>query len=424
MSDDYLVKNATMEQLAEAIRNVTGIESLLTPEQMIEVISVMQKISADDKSIEIEDDSLQIKDFEKKYYKIENNEETEVTGFARDLRPVTVPDEEEEGYKLAWIKDKRVQEIDYENLDNAENEYPSVKAIIRDKLLSINTEDITPEDLPKNVTLSALLGYDSKNHVSNPNLWELSAGWYLSRGVINIAPETPLDRLATDRVILISNVVVAAPLCAYVAIIMPTEISGIGSGASMVYCFYDRTSTDPEDFSYQTENILTSGIIETDISETNNRVPSSLAVVNYVADKLSVTEVANPNLWELKTGWYRASGTINVSPNESLSADSDRLILISNQQFADQVYVYSALIMPVNPPASGFGRGMTQVACFYVKDSEDPEDFSHDYRSVLTSDIVEQTIVPSAASEYKIPSELAVVNYVDTLISAINGGSY
>lgn len=241
---------------------------------------VVVDIATDDKSVEIADNELKLKDFLTKYYKLEDEQQVEVEGFSDNLRPITVQDGD--SYKLAWIKDDRVQEIDYENLENAENEYPSVKAILQDKLLSINIEDIVPEDLPKNVTLNALLGYENKNRVNNPNLWELSPGWYLSRGVISIAPEVPLDNLALDRVILISNVVVAAPLCVYIATIMPTEISGQGSGASMVYCVYDKTSSNPEDYSHQTEQIVTSGIIETDISETNNCIPTSLAVVNYV----------------------------------------------------------------------------------------------------------------------------------------------
>ncbi len=140
-------------------------------------------IATDDKSIEISDNKLKLKDFLTKYYKIEDGEQVEVEGFSDNLRPIIVQDED--SYKLAWIQDERVQDITYGD-ENAENEYPSVAAVLQDKLLSFSAENIVPEDLPKNVTLNALLGYENKNRVNNPNLWELSPGLYLCSGDITI----------------------------------------------------------------------------------------------------------------------------------------------------------------------------------------------------------------------------------------------
>ena len=369
---------------------------------------VVVDIATDDKSIEIADNKLKLKDFLTKYYKIEDEEQVEVAGFSDNLRPIAVQDGD--SYKLAWIKDERVQEIDYANLENAENEYPSVKALLQDKLLSINIEDIVPEDLPKNVTLNALLGYENKNRLTNPNLWELSAGWYLSRGVINIAPETPLDRLSIDdRVILVSSAVVAAPFYVYVAIIMPTELSGRGSGASIVYCFYDKTSSDPEDFSYQVEHILTSGIMETDISETDNRIPTSLAVVNYVANKLSVTEVANPNLWELDTGLYLCSGDISVT--------EETVIPIGDAK----IYAFINRIGEAGEESNLFTLFNMQFGIMYGYS----DDASHGQIHVTVDDSQISISFDDTTADYDhIPTTKAVTDYVNNLIAAINGGSY
>lgn len=385
---------------------------------------VVVDIATDDKSIEIADNKLKLKDFLTKYYKLEDEEQVEVEGFSDNLRPIAVQDGD--SYKLAWIRDKRVQEIGYDEVGtDVENEYPSIKAILQDKLLSIDVESIIPEDLPKNVTLNALLEYENKNHVSNPNLWELSPGWYLSRGVINTAPETPLDNLTVERVILVSNAVVAAPFYVYVAVILPTEISGQGSGASMVYCFYDKTSSDPEDFSCQVEHILTSGIVETDISETDNRIPTSLAVVNYVEDKVP-THVEDPVLHDLDTGVYVVSGELDYddiiddgSPY-SILADSAYLI-VSSVTLPSCSNAKLGLLLNTFPNVVGDVDVNSAVTSFLV--AQVGNEWTGAKQEYLSESHLTTSLDMLVDNEH-IPTAKAVKDYVDNLISAINGGSY
>ena len=253
---------------------------------------VVVDISTDDKSIEVKDNTIQIKDFLTKYSKIEDNEEIEIDGFARDLRPITVPDGED-SYKLKWIKDRRAQELDFYNTD-ADNEYPSVKAVLLDKLLDIVDEDgnlIPLDDTTafKNITGYALNQFASRNYKRNPNLWELPTGLYSTSGSVKVTPDVPLDNSNGNRLVLMSNTVLADPFYVYVAIIMPIAVGGLSSGITAAYCLYEKDSTDPEDFSYQIESILTTSVIETEIGSvpTNDSIPTSLAVKNYIDSRLS-----------------------------------------------------------------------------------------------------------------------------------------
>ena len=251
---------------------------------------VVIDVATDDKSIEVKDDILQIKDFLTKYSKIEDNEEIEIDGFARDLRPITVPDGED-SYKLKWIKDRRAQELDFFNTD-ADNEYPSVRAVLTDKLIEVVDKDgnLIPLDETtafKNITGNAFHQFASRK-IQNPNLWELETGCYTTSGKIKVAPNEYLDNSSGERLILINNAVVSAPVYLYVAIITPISLVEQSSGIAAAYCFYIKDSTDPEDYGYGTSSVLTSLVVDTEIGAmpTDSKIPTSLAVKNYIDSRL------------------------------------------------------------------------------------------------------------------------------------------
>ena len=296
--------------------------------------------------------------------------------------------------------ENKVQEIDYNELDEElwKRQYPSVYATVIDKITEIDPDHITEEDLPKNVTLSGLLDFANQNNIKNPNLWELKTGCYSTTGPIKVTPADTLDSSSGNRLVLTSNVRVVDQIYCYVSIIMPVALTGLSSGIATIYCFYEKGSTDPDYFSYQTERMLTSLVTESSVTNSDNRVPLSSAVVDYVANKLSVIEVTDPNLWELSTGMYLCSGDISVTEETVVPIGDSKVYAFINRigDVGEESNLFTLFNMPF-----GIMYGYS-------------DDASHgQIHGTVDDSQISISLDSSTADNDHIPTTKAVTDYVD-----------
>ena len=153
----------------------------------------------------------------------------------------------------------------------------------------------------------------------------------------------------------------------------------------------------------------------------NDHIPTTKAVTDYVDDRTPST-VTNPVLHTLDDGMYVVSGTIDYDGSETYSILTDSAyLMVTSATLPSYDDTKLCLLLNSAPSVVGSSDINSVLTSFLLVKS------NNTWVSAKVDYLTETNLVTSLSNlsdNDHIPTAKAVVDYVDNLISAINGGSY